>query len=233
MISVVIPTLNAEPVIVPTLAALVPAAVEGVIREVIIADGGSRDHTREIADATGAFVVVSPAGRGTQLAHGAAQAKSDWLLFLHADTVLDDSWMTAAVDFMRKIDTTDTQPAAGVFRFRLDDRGFKPRLLEMLVKVRCALFALPYGDQGLLIPRRLFDEVGGYRNMPIMEDVDLVRRLGRRRIVQLEADAVTSAARFQRDGYLARSLRNQICLALYRVGVPAQRIQQMYGRGRG
>lgn len=232
MISVIIPTLNAEPALVRTLTALVPAAVEGIVTEVIIADGGSTDLTCQIADDCGADFVASAAGRGVQLARGAAHAKSDWLLFLHADTVLEDNWQRAAIHFMRDIESGRQAPAAGVFEFRLDDRGMKPRVLEALVKARCAVFALPYGDQGLLIQRRLFDEIGGFRDMPIMEDVDIVRRLGRRRITSLKAHATTSAERFQKDGYIARMVRNQVCLALYGAGVPVQRIHEFYGRGR-
>lgn len=232
MISVIIPTLNAEPGLVRTLTALVPAAVEGIVTEVIIADGGSIDLTCQIADDCGADVVISAPGRGKQLACGASRAKSDWLLFLHADTVLEDDWQRAAVQFMRDVESGRQAPAAGVFEFRLDDSGVRPRLLEALVKARCAVFALPYGDQGLLIQRRLFDSIGGFRDMPIMEDVDIVRRLGRRRIANLKAHATTSAERFQKDGYMARMVRNQVCLALYGVGVPVQRIQAFYGRSR-
>jgi hypothetical protein len=102
-------------------------------------------------------------------------------------------------------------------------------LLETLVRMRTALFKLPYGDQGLLIPRRLYDEIGGYKPLPVMEDVDIVRRLGRRRLVPLRARAVTSAARYRRDGYLKRVLRNQGCLALYFLNVPAPTIARLYG----
>jgi rSAM/selenodomain-associated transferase 2 len=232
MISVVIPTLNAEKTLPATLTALVPAAVEGLVREVIVVDGGSRDHTRAIADNSGADVVETSAGRGTQLARGAALARSSWLLFLHADTVLEEGWEAEAVRLIRRVERRDLPLSAGTFRFRLNDRGYKPRAIEMLVRARCAALALPYGDQGLLIPRQLFDEIGGYREMPIMEDVDIVRRLGRRRLVHLQARAITSADRFKRDGYLARALRNQVCLALYGCGVPAQRIVRLYGRAK-
>ena len=96
-------------------------------------------------------------------------------------------------------------------------------------RLRCAALRLPYGDQGLLIPKRLYDEVGGYRPLPLMEDVDLVRRLGRRRTVMLRSRAVTSAERFRRDGYVRRSTRNLLCLALYTLRVPAHVISRIYG----
>jgi rSAM/selenodomain-associated transferase 2 len=230
MISVVIPTLNAEEDLAATLSALVPAAVDGLVREVIVADGGSTDGTRRIVDWAGADLVASSPGRGIQLRTGASRARSPWLLFLHADTVLDDSWMREARRFMHQVDSGERALSAAAFQFRLDDRGLAPRVLETLVRWRCAVFRLPYGDQGLLIPRRLYDQAGGYKDMAIMEDVDFVRRLGRNRIALLETRATTSAGRYKKDGYLVRSVRNQFCLALYRAGLPAQTIARIYGK---
>jgi rSAM/selenodomain-associated transferase 2 len=228
MISVVIPTLNAEASLPDTLSALIPATVDGLVREVVIVDAGSTDNTRELADATGAEIVVSAPSRGAQLAAGAARAKHPWLLFLHADTVLDVGWERDASHFMERVDDGRLQPAAAAFRFALDDEGLAPRCLEGLVGLRCALLRLPYGDQGLLIPRGLYDKVGGYREIPLMEDLDLVRRLGSRAVKMLRARAVTSAQRYRRDGYLRRALKNQMCLVLFALNVPAARISQFY-----
>lgn len=229
MISVVIPTLNAEATLGQTLAALVPAAVDGLVREVIVVDGGSRDRTAEIVDHAGANFVRGKGGRGQQLAAGAAQARFPWLLFLHADTALAPGWEREASIFMERIDLEEQPVAAAAFRFALDDEGARPRLLERLVALRCAALRLPYGDQGLLIPKRLYDEVGGYRPLALMEDVELVRRLGRRRTVMLRARAVTSAERFRREGYARRSARNLLCLTLYTLRVPAHLIIRIYG----
>ncbi len=230
MISVVIPTLNAERTLADTLTGLVSAAVDGLVREVIIVDGGSSDRTRDIADMAGADVVDSQSGRGRQLMCGAASARFPWLLFLHADTVLQDGWETEAVALMRDVDFGEGGQRAGVFRFHLNDTGYKPRMLEATVRARCAMLALPYGDQGLLISRRLFDEIGGYNDLPIMEDIDMVRRLGRRRITFFNTMAITSAERYKRDGYISRSLRNQLCLALYGAGFPVSKIVRFYGQ---
>ena len=229
MISVVIPALNAERHLPATLAALVPAAVDGIVREVIVVDGGSTDRTRQVADHAGTEFLQAKQGRGTQLCQGAARAKFPWLLFLHADTVLEGGWTHEAVDFMHRVDIGEHPRAAAAFRFKLDDKGLAPRFLEMIVGARCAVFRVPYGDQGLLISRRLFDEIGGYKSMPIMEDVDIVRRLGRKRVVLLNADATTSAERYRREGYFLRTLRNQTCLALYGVGLPIDTIARVYG----
>jgi rSAM/selenodomain-associated transferase 2 len=229
MISVVIPTLNSEAGLAGTLTGLVPAAVEGLIREAIVVDGGSSDRTEAIVDNAGADFVRSTAGRGTQLVAGARRARFPWLLFLHADTVLDPGWEREAVNFMERVDTGARPLAAAAFRFALDDIGFKPRALERLVAARCAALRLPYGDQGLLIPKRLYEEIGGYRPLPLMEDVDLMRRLGRRRLVMLRSRAVTSAERFRRDGYVRRSGRNLACLALYTLRVPTGVISRIYG----
>ena len=212
MISVIIPTLNAERYLAETLAALVPAAVDGLIREAIVVDGGSSDRTAAIVDAAGADLVRGGGGRGSQLAAGAARARFSWLLFLHADTVLAPGWEREASQFMERVDSGARPVAAAAFRFALDDMGARPRVLERLVALRCAALRLPYGDQGLLIPERLYAEIGGYRPLPLMEDVDLVRRLGRRRLVMLASRAVTSAERFRREGYVRRSARNLLCL---------------------
>ena len=228
MISVVIPTLDAEPHLGRTLAALVPAAVDGLVREVIIADGGSRDGTLRIADLAGAEVVASPPGRGRQLMAGAERTRFPWLLFLHADTVLDPGWPEEARDFIARAEAGRMAPSAAVFRFVLDDVGFAPRIIEKGVALRTRLLGLTYGDQGLLISRPLYDAVGGFAELPLMEDVDLVRRLGRSRITVLRSRATTSAERYQAEGYARRALRNLGCLALYFLCVPPERIAERY-----
>jgi rSAM/selenodomain-associated transferase 2 len=228
MLSVVIPTLNSEESLPATLAVLVPAAVDGLVRQVILVDGGSTDGTRAIGDAVGADVVRSEPGRGVQLKAGAERARSPWLLFLHSDTVLTPGWEDAARDFMARVDMGERPEAAAAFRFALDDTGLRPRLLEKLVAARAALLRLPYGDQGLLISRRLYDRIGGYAPLVLMEDVDIVRRLGRRRVRLLPVPAVTSAARYRREGYLRRASRNALCLSLYWLRVPPRVLARWY-----
>jgi rSAM/selenodomain-associated transferase 2 len=229
MISVIIPTLNAERTLAPTLAALVPAVVEGIVQEAIVVDGGSTDETRVIAEAAGTVLIEAPRGRGSQLEAGASQARADWLLFLHADTVLEPGWAEEAQSFMGRVASGRRDQAAASFRFALDDDGLMPRFVEWLVGLRCQLLALPYGDQGLLISRNLYNRLGGFRPLPLMEDVDLVRRLKRRELVMLKSRAVTSEERYRREGYLARSLRNLGCILLYYLRVPPRVLARLYG----
>lgn len=229
MISVVIPTLNAERGLAPTLAALIPATIDGLVRQVIVADGGSTDRTLQIAEAAGAEIVAAEAGRGSQLMAGVDNARCPWLLFLHGDTVLEPGWHLEAEAFIARVEAGQRPKGAAAFRFALDDVGFMPRLIETGVAARCALLRLPYGDQGLLIPSRLYREIGGYRLMPLMEDVDIVRRLGSRRITVLRSRAITSASRYRDRGYGPRVLRNLTCLALYYLRVPVKTIARLYG----
>ena len=219
-LTIVIPTLDAAASLPGTLAAC--AEFEGAER--IVADGGSTDGTPAIAAAEGARVVTAPRGRGSQLAAGAAAAGGAWLLFLHADTRPAPGWAAAARAHMRQ------GPArAAHFAFALDDASPQARRLERLVAWRCRALALPYGDQGLLIHRDLYRAVGGFRPLPLMEDVDLVRRLGRARLAALPVRAVTSAERWRRGGWTRRSARNLACLSLWLLGVPPRLIRRIYG----
>lgn len=220
-LTVIIPTLNAGATLAASLASVAGAA------EIIVSDGGSEDETQEIALAASARVVTGPPGRGRQLQAGADAAKGEWLLFLHADTVLVAGWRRAASEHVR----AQAGPGQAVyFRFALDDLGWRARVLEAMVAIRCAVLRLPYGDQGLLISRMLFDDIGGFADLPMMEDVDLVRRLGRRRLAPLSVAARTSADRWRRDGWAKRSLRNLLCLTLYFVGIAPARIARLYER---
>jgi rSAM/selenodomain-associated transferase 2 len=212
MISVVIPTLNAA----RSLAATLDSVIEA--EEVVVVDGGSIDGTPALAASRGAKVVGAPRGRGVQLSQGAQVAGGDWLLLLHADTRLAPGWRQSI----------PPPGKAGYYRFALDSDDPRARRLERLVAWRCRVLALPYGDQGLLIHRDLLRQAGGIRALPLMEDVDLVRRLGRRRLVAFDVAAVTSAEKWQREGWYRRSLRNLGCLTLYFAGVPPSVIARLY-----
>ncbi|OSC39433.1 TIGR04283 family arsenosugar biosynthesis glycosyltransferase [Mycobacterium decipiens] len=221
MLSVVIPTLCAAATLPATLAALAQDA-----DEIVIADGGSTDGTVVLAAGQGARIVAAPTGRGLQLAVGAAAARGDWLLFVHADTQLAPGWRAVADRFMAG---REDRLSAGYFHFALDDDAPAARRLERVVAWRCRRLGLPYGDQGLLMSRTLYDLVGGYRPIVLMEDVDIVRRLGRARLVALDHVAVTSAARYRHDGYLRRSTRNLVCVSAWFLGVSPRTIARHYG----
>jgi rSAM/selenodomain-associated transferase 2 len=221
--SVVIPTLDAAEELPGALAAL---AGSRIAREVIVSDGGSRDGTVTIAKAVGARVLVGSCGRGTQLIAGAEAATAGWLLFLHADCRLARGWEEAVIDFISQPGAAER---AGYFRLTLDDAVPAARRLERVVAWRCRALALPYGDQGLLIARSLYDAVGGFAPIPLMEDVECMRRLGRRRLAPIEARIIASARRYRREGYWRRPLRNLVCLSLFFLGVPPARIARLYG----
>jgi rSAM/selenodomain-associated transferase 2 len=223
-LAIVIPTLNAAAMLHATLDPVL--AARALAPPVLVVDGGSRDATVAVARERGVAVIEAPRGRGSQLAAGAAAAEGDWLLFLHADTRLPRGWDDLVASFAAD---PANRERAGVFALRFDDDGRAARITETIAAWRSRWFGLPYGDQGLLIARELYEALGGFAALPIMEDVDLVRRIGRSRLVTLPAHVVTSAARYRRSGYAARMLRNLVCLILYFCGVAPRRIARLYG----
>ncbi|MEQ9444854.1 MAG: TIGR04283 family arsenosugar biosynthesis glycosyltransferase [Rhodospirillaceae bacterium] len=222
-LSVVLPTLNAAATLETCLSAL--HAWSDTL-QLIVVDGGSKDDTVKIAHAAGATILPAEKGRGAQLARGGVAATRQWVLFLHADTVLSDDWVGEVQTYISKPAQT---AKAAAFRFALDDGSPSARRIERMVAWRCRRLGLPYGDQGLLIRKDLYDEIGGYRPLPLMEDVDLVRRIGRRDIHMFEARAVTSAERYRKNGWWARPSRNLFCLFIYMCGVPPRWIAKLYG----
>lgn len=217
-ISVVIPAWNE--------AASVAAAVASVraASEVIVVDCGSHDGTADRARRAGARVLTCPRGRGRQLARGARAASGEWLVFLHADTRLEPGWDAA-------LDALPPGVVGGAFRFAVDAGAAPFRVLEAAVRLRTRLLALPYGDQALFARSDAYARVGGFRPLPLMEDVDFVGRLRGAGPLSFPAvRAVTSARRWQRRGLLATSLRNGGLLALYALGWPTERLARIYER---
>ncbi|MBO6782308.1 MAG: TIGR04283 family arsenosugar biosynthesis glycosyltransferase [Alphaproteobacteria bacterium] len=227
-LGVVLPALNVADSLPATFAALQEGG-EAFATDIVVADGGSSDGTSEVARRAGARVIDAPRGRGIQLAAGARAVAGDWLLFLHADTSLEPGWADAVRSFLAQ---PEAAGRAAYFRFRLDDDHPGARRIERWVAWRCCRFALPYGDQGLLLARSLYDALDGYAPIPLMEDVDLVRRIvrarGRGALVQLEAAAQTSAARYRQGGYWRRPARNLACLSLWFAGVSPATIARLY-----
>ncbi|MEX0339274.1 MAG: TIGR04283 family arsenosugar biosynthesis glycosyltransferase [Arenibacterium sp.] len=222
-ISIVIPTLNAEETLAECLAALIEGLMAGLIRELIVSDGGSDDKTTLIADEAGAVLMHGTPSRGGQLRRGAAAARGDWLLVLHADTILAPGWSDEVAAHIQN----GRVPAC--FRLRFRARGLAPRLVEGWANLRTRFCGLPYGDQGLLLPRRLYEAAGGYPDQPLMEDVALVRALTKRPVL-LESEARTSAARYHKSGWVRRGARNLWTLARYFAGADPALLDRQYRR---
>lgn len=223
LLSVIVPTLNEEAFLEATLQRIRNA--EGI--EIIVADGGSRDATRAIAERAGAAVLNVVGGRAAQMNAAAAKAKGRILLFLHADTRLPQG-------FAEMIRTALDDPAivAGAFRFWTDGAGMALRFVERAVNFRSSRCQWPYGDQGLFMEKRVFTEEGGFAPLPIMEDFALVRRLRRRgRIVTLRHAALTSARRWKQLGILRTTVINQLMILGYLLGLPPEALKRFY-RGR-
>lgn len=191
--------------------------------ELIIADGGRDPRLDRLASTRADLHVVRSArGRAVQMNAGAAKASGEWLLFLHADSRLPPGWIA-------RIASAPADVVGGWFAFALDDRAWQARVIEWGVGWRVRLLRLPYGDQGLFVRRAVFTAIGGYRDLPLMEDVDFVRRLVRSgRTIALEDRLVTSARRWRRDGWLRRSARNTLLLTLYLAGVSPATLARHY-----
>lgn len=218
MLTAVVPTLNAARTLPACLAALGEVPV-------VVADGGSTDDTRLVARSLGATVVTAPRGRGAQLVAGSERALAEGasaLLIVHADTVLAEGWRAEADAHLH-----DHPGQAAAFRLAFDEDSRAARRVAALANGRARRLGLPYGDQGLLVPAETYRAVGGFRPLPLMEDVDLVRRLRPVRI--LETAAVTSAERYRRGGWVLRPLRNLSILGLYFAGVPPRLLARLYG----
>lgn len=225
-ISVVIPTLNAESALPGCAAALYEGLNSGLIREVIISDGGSQDQTAALADELGTVLVTGPASRGGQLGRGCDAAKGDWVLVLHADTQLDPGWSEIAARHM----TTAMGDAntAAYFNLAFDKKGAGAAWTSAWANLRSRLFNLPYGDQGLLIRRQELIKAGGYRDIPLMEDVDLTRRLPA--MTRLPAIARTSAAKYVQEGWLRQGAKNLALLLRFLSGADPSALAQAYRR---
>lgn len=225
-LSVIVPTWQAADRLGPCLAALGEALFDGLILEVILADGGSADRIDEVADAVGARLVTTSKGRGRQLAAGAAVARGEWFLFLHADSVLGPGWHHAVRAHM-----TTSRGQAGYFRLRFDSEATMAPVVAGWANMRARWLGLPFGDQGLLISRRLYESVGGFREIGLMEDVAMARALGRR-LRPINANIVTSAERYEREGWLRRGTKNLGLQARYLLGADPEALELRYRGGR-
>jgi rSAM/selenodomain-associated transferase 2/rSAM/selenodomain-associated transferase 1 len=224
-ISIIIPALNEAATIGRTLSQL-----DGVDDlEVIVVDGGSIDATVELARSRGAQVIQSNPGKAVQMNTGAAAAAGNILVFLHADTLLPE-------DFCDQIVATLNQKgvAAGAFRLRIDSPAAGIRFIEYMANLRSCFLRLPYGDQALFMKKSLFDQIGGFPQMQIMEDFILVRRLKHRgKIVIVPRAVVTSPRRWLHLGILKTWIINQVIIIAYYLGLPSERLTRIYRRESG
>jgi rSAM/selenodomain-associated transferase 2 len=223
LLSVIIPVLADTAALERLLTALTPDSRF----EVVVSAGDGDPRLDELAARRAdTRVVRASRGRGTQMNAGARVARGEWLLFLHADSILPAAWLDV---FSRTIGSG----VGGWFGFRLDHPAWQARLIEWGVRWRVRFFTLPYGDQGIFCRRDVFAALGGYREIPLMEDVDFMRRLcGAGTLVELPVALTTSARRWERDGWARRSLRNAAVLGLYFVGVSPRRLVGLYERVR-
>ena len=230
LVSVVIPVLHDAEELERLLAELLPqpsgGSEDGAGREVIVVNGDDADPA--IRPLRQRFPAVRWAsaepGRARQMNAGARLASGAWLLFLHADTCPAPGWL----DEIRRIDA-DPRTVAGALRLRLRSRDWRARVVERGVAWRVRWLGLPYGDQGIFVRRAVFDRLGGYRPLPLMEDVDLVRRLRRGgRMAFSRVPILASARRWERDGWLRRTALNLLLLLAYSAGVPPARLARAY-----
>lgn len=193
--------------------------------QIVVVDGGSQDATVEVARSAGANVVASDRGRARQMNKGASHAESEWLLFLHADARMP---FEAQQDLQHAV-TDNSNLDVAVWRLRIGSSRAIFRLIEFGALLRDRVLGLPYGDQGLLIRRQLFHTVGGFSDVPVMEDVAIVRALrGATKIHRFSSNVVVSSRRWDRDGPLRSSLRNMLLVSAYYAGVSPHRLMDFY-----
>ena len=223
-LSIIIPAFNSEEVLSICLGSLMPGLEAGLLREVILVDGGSEDQSRRVAEGAGAIVLQAPkTGRAAQLRHGFEQARGDWLLFLHADTALSRDWAERVKAHMAE---RRDKAAAFTLAYRSDHPMAK--VVARRANWRARSLGLPYGDQGLLLSRKLYQEIGGYPDTPFMEDVEIVRAIGKSRLSILSAEARTDASKYERDGWRKRSWRNAFLITRYLLGANPEKLAKSY-----
>jgi len=225
MLAVIIPTCNSEKDLANLLPGIRGAAVEaGMSIRIIISDAISDDQSLTLAARSGTCIAIGHKSRGGQLRRGVALADdADWYLCLHADSRLPDNWLNIVQTHIES-----HEDRAGYFRLKFDSASIGARIVEWGVRLRCRAWALPYGDQGLLISRKLYEDIGGYPDWPLFEDVKIIEKLGRARLRQMPADLITCSQKYQQDGFIRRGWRNFKLLRRYKNGAAAETLALEY-----
>ncbi len=222
--SFIIPVWNEESVI-PRTIEHIRGLQSATSAEIIVVDGDPEGRTMEIARRAGVKTAISERGRGNQMNHGAALAAGNILIFLHADTRLPP-------DALGFIDTAmrDESNMVGAFDLAIDSERPIFRLIEKAASLRSRLTRIPYGDQAVFMRKTVFKKLGGFRNIPIMEDVEIMRRIkkqgGKIRIIDRKVH--TSSRRWKRDGIVYTTLRNWLLITLYLLGVKPDKLVRFY-----
>ena len=223
-LAVVIPALN-EARRLPLLLADLQSGGNPLLEEIVVVDGGSLDGTASLAHLGGARVIRSTANRGRQLHCGVSVTTAPWLLLLHADARLPLGWEGKVQQAM------GAAPASWYFDLGIAAAGLPLRLLEQAVRLRSRWRQLPYGDQGLLLPRGLLERSGGIRPWPLMEDLDLIQRLRRQAPVRPLGSAIqVDGRRWKRHGVLGTARRNAALRRAWRRGCPPEDLARRYYR---
>ena len=220
-LSIIIPTLN-ESKNLPLL--LSDLAENNFDSEILIVDSLSKDKTKDIALIYGAsFYKVQKKNRGFQLNYGAEKARGDWILFLHADSRLNKSWSKEIQYLIMK-----KSRFIYYFKFKVNNKLFTYRILELFVNLRCFLFKSPYGDQGLLINKEIFNNYGGYKDIPLMEDFDFIRRINRKNLVALKNSIYTSSRKWRKVNIILQAIYNWKLRRMWIKGVSLNEIYKKY-----
>ena len=223
-VTVVIPTYNSEKTIENTLN-----SIYKYFNKIIIVDADSKDLTIEISKKYKIKIIKSIKGRGPQLILGAENVDTDWIFFLHSDTTITNNNITNINKF---ITNSLNNNKAASFKIKFNKNNIWSYLLSNLVNIRSKYLKLPYGDQGLLISRSFYNNIGGYKNIPIMEDIEIIRAIGSRNIKILNSYVITDALRFENQGWLLRPIINIFCLTLYFLGFNINNINKIYLRNK-
>ncbi len=225
-ISIIVPVLNEQEQINSCLDKINGQNYDGDF-ETIIVDGDSDGRTINAVRDNRVIRLTSPKGRGRQMNAGAAAARGDILIFLHADTTLPDN---ALGKISRALQNTDY--VGGAFDLKIDSDKLFLRYISVRASLRSRFNRVPYGDQAIFLRKKYFDQIGGFKEIPLMEDVDLMRRIKRdgKKIIILPDKVTTSARRWESDGALYTTMRNQILVGLFYLGVSPHKLAKYYWR---